>query len=148
VPAIAIQIAVRLVAIVRRTVPVVVKINLNYMDQKMIFVAVLALVVGGGVGVWFDRSFNRETPSGQELMTTHMTDMAATLKAKTGDDLDQAFLEEMIVHHEGAIAMSKEILDRSSNSELKSFARSIIDAQSAEIKKMSGWLDQLFGSKG
>jgi len=36
-----------------------------------------------------------------------MDDMTAQLKDKKGDDFDKAFIEMMIVHHQGAIDMAK-----------------------------------------
>ena len=58
---------------------------------------------------------------------------------------DLEFLDQMIPHHEGAVEMAKYVISKlpSESSELndtlRSLARSIVDAQSAEISKMKEW---------
>ena len=70
-------------------------------------------------------------------MTGMMTaDQMAALDDATGDEFDQMFLEMMIEHHEGAIAMSETELSDGANDEAKELAQEIIDAQQAEIDLM------------
>jgi len=45
----------------------------------------------------------------------------------------------MIAHHEGAVEMSKEALDKGKRPEIKQLAQQIIKAQEAEIEKMKRW---------
>lgn len=52
---------------------------------------------------------------------------------------DVQFLHDMIVHHEGAIKMSKEALDKGKRPEIKQLAEKITKAQEAEIEKMKKW---------
>ena len=52
---------------------------------------------------------------------------------------DVQFLHDMIAHHEGAIEMSKEALDKGKRPEVKQLAERIIKAQEAEIEKMKRW---------
>ena len=52
------------------------------------------------------------------------------------EPFDEAFLEMMIPHHEGAIAMSKAELEKGGDPELKTLAQDIIDAQQREIDEM------------
>jgi uncharacterized protein (DUF305 family) len=47
-------------------------------------------------------------------------------------DIDQAFAEMMMAHHEGAITMADLALERAQHDEIKSLAEDIIDAQSRE----------------
>jgi uncharacterized protein (DUF305 family) len=60
-----------------------------------------------------------------------------------GDMADEMFLRMMIPHHQRAIDMSEEALQRSERPEVKDLARTIIDEQSAEIKQMKGYLEDL-----
>jgi uncharacterized protein (DUF305 family) len=60
----------------------------------------------------------------------------------TGDEFDRMFLELMIDHHDGAIAMSQTELSEGANEEAKELAQEIIDAQQAEIDHMRELLDQ------
>jgi len=68
-----------------------------------------------------------------------MGDMVDMLKGKSGDDLDAAFLEGMIPHHQGAIDMANFILKDAKHEELRQMARDIIDAQQREIDMMEAW---------
>lgn len=85
-------------------------------------------------------------PSGQMMgnggsmnMADMMTSMNAGLQGKTGDTLDQAFLSEMIVHHQGAIDMANFVVSTSKHQELKDLAQGIISAQTKEIAQMKAW---------
>src|SRR3989344_6924824 len=60
--------------------------------------------------------------------------------------IDQHFIEEMIPHHEGAIAMAKLALERSKRPEMLSLADGIIEAQTREINNMNAWYGQWFGT--
>lgn len=72
-------------------------------------------------------------------MSSAMMDMNAALRGKTGDAFDQAFLSEMIVHHQGAIDMATLALTNANHQELKDLAKAIIAAQTGEIVKMKSW---------
>jgi uncharacterized protein (DUF305 family) len=60
-----------------------------------------------------------------------------------GDTADAMFLRMMIPHHQDAIDMSEEALERAEHPELKELAQTIIDEQSAEIELMQGYLDEI-----
>lgn len=52
---------------------------------------------------------------------------------------DVRFIDAMIPHHEGAIAMAEEALKKSERSEIKALAQAIIKSQSEEIERMKQW---------
>jgi uncharacterized protein (DUF305 family) len=58
------------------------------------------------------------------------------------DTADAMFLKMMIPHHQDAIDMSEETLERAEHPELKEFAQTTIDEQSAEIELMQGYLEE------
>jgi len=66
-----------------------------------------------------------------------------TLNKATGSAFDRMWLQMMVKHHQGAIAMAKTALEQGANPEAKKLARSIIDGQSAEIAEMSSILTQI-----
>lgn len=68
-----------------------------------------------------------------------MDEMAASLKGKTGDEFDKAFISEMILHHQGAIDMAKLAKENTKHEEIKTLANAILSAQSQEIDKMQTW---------
>lgn len=72
-------------------------------------------------------------------MMDGMTMMEDSLKGKTGDEFDKAFLEQMIVHHQGAINMAAPGATRAQHQEVKDLTKRIIDAQSKEIRQMKQW---------
>lgn len=68
-----------------------------------------------------------------------MEDMTNELKNKSGDEFDKVFLEQMIIHHQGAIDMANIVLQKSSRPELRKLAEEIITAQTKEINQMKQW---------
>ena len=72
-------------------------------------------------------------------MSAMMNSMNASLVGKTGDEFDKAFISEMIVHHQGAVAMAEQVLAQSRRAELITLAKEIISAQTKEIALMKGW---------
>lgn len=61
------------------------------------------------------------------------------------DVMDAHFIEQMIPHHEDAITMAKIAQTKSTHSEIKSLANSIIDTQTKEIMQMKDWYKKWFG---
>lgn len=71
-----------------------------------------------------------------------MKDMTHSLKNKTGDEFDEAFIESMIAHHEGAVEMAKLSAKNSKHDEIKELSQDIIAAQEKEIADMKQWQSQ------
>ncbi len=61
-------------------------------------------------------------------------------------NIDRHFIEMMIPHHEGAIAMARLALETSKRPEILSLADGIIEAQTREIEQMQEWYTQWFGT--
>src|SRR3989338_4316760 len=68
-----------------------------------------------------------------------MNDMMDSLQGKSGDDFDRAFIEGMIVHHEGAVQMAEQAKLNAKHQEIKDMSDAIIDAQTTEINQMRMW---------
>lgn len=66
--------------------------------------------------------------------------MMSDLSLLEGEDLDQEYIEGMIAHHQGAIAMAEEIQMITERPELLEMADAIIAAQTAEVEMMQAWL--------
>lgn len=74
--------------------------------------------------------------------------MMRDLTTLSGDQLDSAFLRDMIPHHMSAVMMSQQQLVRGSagHPEVSLLAASIRDEQHAEIFQMRQWLQDWFGA--
>ena len=70
------------------------------------------------------------------------TDMQA-LEDATGAEASRLFLEQMIVHHEGAIEMAQSEVDNGQNADVISLAEDIIASQTTEITTMEDILATL-----
>ncbi len=84
----------------------------------------------------------KETSSTDMGMGSSMQDMMGSMMGESGDDFDRAFMEAMIVHHQGAIDMAKQAQTNARHDEIKSMARDIISAQTKEINMMKQWQTQ------
>jgi uncharacterized protein (DUF305 family) len=61
------------------------------------------------------------------------------------NNIDRHFIEQMIPHHEGAVAMAKLALEKSKRAEIKTLATAIIADQTKEIDEMKIWYKDWFG---
>lgn len=127
------------------------------MDTKILLTAVIALIIGAGGGYALAAN---GTPDADEHMMSNgmmmhndsmgmnqaMDGMMQGLAGKTGDEFDKAFLSEMIMHHEGAVAMAEAALANAKHDEIKSMANAIISAQTTEINQMKSWQSSWYGN--
>lgn len=91
--------------------------------------------------MWHD-SMNHMMP-----MTPEMRDamrMAGDLGA-ADDQFDLRFIEAMIPHHEGALVMAQEALEKSDRPELRQMAEEIYASQKQEIEQMQAWRKAWYG---
>jgi uncharacterized protein (DUF305 family) len=110
--------------------------------KKEIIIAVLAGVLVGifvaslfsgmwGGGWMMGSRFNRNFSDGPGMM----------------GNIDQHFIEQMIPHHDGAIAMAELALEKSKRPEILSLAENIIKAQEKENSSMRSWHEDWFGGE-
>lgn len=111
------------------------------MDTKSLLIGISSFIAGGLLvsiaATTFEKS-EPQAPSSSSMMTS-MQSSTNTLKEKTGDEFDKAFITEMIVHHQGAIDMAKVAQTNAKHTEIKSLADAIITAQEKEISDMKQW---------
>ena len=74
-----------------------------------------------------------------------MNDRMVQALGPAGKEYEDHFIDEMIPHHEGAIAMAKDALKKTSRSELKKLAQNIIIAQEKEITLLKEWRTKWYG---
>jgi uncharacterized protein (DUF305 family) len=123
------------------------------MQNNNTVLIVIILVIGVALGYLLGNnclSDSHVMPNGSVMsnsmgMHDMMAEMTIALEGKTGDDFDRAFLEEMIVHHEGAVEMAEMVEKSAKHQEIKDMSKAIISAQTAEIAQMKGWLRVWYG---
>lgn len=115
-------------------------------ENKTLYLCLVSLGIGLtiGYGLWGAKMAQAPVDHSQMTMEESMGSMTAGLAGKTGDAFDHAFLQEMIVHHEGAVEMAKQVLATSKRPELRKLADDIIAAQTKEIDMMHGWEENWF----
>lgn len=75
----------------------------------------------------------------KDSMKKMTPDHMKMMGSMSGKDFDVHFLDMMIPHHEGAVLMAKDALQKAEHEEIKTLANQIIKAQEQEIKKMQDW---------
>ena len=115
--------------------------------NKLFAVIIIVLVAFAGA-IWYfgvfsikpeKTTFNTEnTKSSQQAATTEKTTDSkyATLK---GDDFDEAFIADMIAHHEAAINMSEQAQAMTAHDEIRTLASAIMETQTTEMVQMREW---------
>lgn len=107
---------------------------------KTIVVGAIGVVIGAGAVMAVTGKEVENASHDSHDMHAEMEHMMQSLEGKTGDAFDKAFLEEMIVHHEGAIEMAEAALLGAKHQEIKDLAQSILSAQASEIQMMKDWM--------
>jgi uncharacterized protein (DUF305 family) len=81
-------------------------------------------------------------------MKTSMEGMGSgQMKALKGAEYDLMYVDMMIPHHEGAVALANEALTRATHPEVKELAQRIIDIQQEEVVMMNRWKEEWKAAK-
>lgn len=120
----------------------------------VLVVAVVALLAGLGIGAvaWaggdhssaMDDSGSAMMDGSNDSTMGHGSDSATTSSSMMGE---QAFLEQMVPHHESAIEMATLALENAQRPQVRRLAKDIISSQEKEIAEMKAWHRQWFGSE-
>jgi uncharacterized protein (DUF305 family) len=75
-----------------------------------------------------------------EMSSEQMQAMMMNMNLGAADtEFDLRFIDAMIPHHEAAVTMAKDALQKSQRSEIKNLAQNISKSQDAEINQMKQW---------
>jgi uncharacterized protein (DUF305 family) len=72
--------------------------------------------------------------------------MGRTVIGEASTPFDQRLLDQMIVHHQGAVMSAQMMIADSARPELRDLAQRIIVAQQREIDQMRGWRQEWYGA--
>lgn len=112
------------------------------MKQKPAWYVFVGFIVGVLVTYAFTSNAINNRSFGMMGKNTHIDSEAEML-----GNIDQHFIEQMIPHHDGAIAMAELALEKATHPEIKTLANSIIKSQSKENYDMKQWYKTWFGSE-
>jgi uncharacterized protein (DUF305 family) len=68
-----------------------------------------------------------------------------SLEKLSGKQFDIAWMSQMIQHHKGALEMAQKCVKTCNEPDVQKAAQTIINAQTREIKQMTGWLKTWYG---
>jgi uncharacterized protein (DUF305 family) len=72
--------------------------------------------------------------------------MAKQMVMENGKYSDEAFIDAMVPHHQGAIAMAEVALKNAEHQEIKELSRNIVSTQQAEIEELKSIKQEEFGT--
>lgn len=108
------------------------------METKPLLYGLIGFFAGGLLVSIAATTWDKPTQSKQNTETS-MSQMTESLKGKTGDSYDEAFISYMIEHHESAVDMAKLSGSNAKHQEIKDLSNEIVSAQEKEIAEMKQW---------
>lgn len=85
---------------------------------------------------------NHMMPMSEEMKASMMMDVDL---GAADEEFDLRFIDAMIPHHEGAVTMAEEALEKSDRPEIQQLAQAIINSQQTEIDQMNQWKQSWYG---
>ncbi|MDX1977359.1 MAG: DUF305 domain-containing protein [Pseudanabaenaceae cyanobacterium bins.68] len=110
------------------------------MKLKPFTLTIIALTTALAINTW-------HSSAQMGKMNHDMGGMSMELGAADAN-LDLRFIDGMVPHHQGAIAMAKEALQKSQRPEIKKLAQEIIRTQEVEITQMGKWRKSWYPNVG
>jgi uncharacterized protein (DUF305 family) len=122
--------------------------DMSGMDHSAMTTATSQTQATGGETVTTTQAVTATQPLTEGAMMTEtqaMTDTAmggmdhGSMTVDPSQPFDAQFIDSMIEHHQGAIAMAEQALEQAEHTELQQMAEEIIAAQQTEIEQMTTW---------
>jgi uncharacterized protein (DUF305 family) len=101
---------------------------------------------GGGGHGQMDHGSMDHGQMGHGSMGMGSKGMARQMVMEDGQYSDRRFIDAMVPHHRGAIAMARVALKNAEHKEIKELSRNIISSQQAEIAELKAIKEQEFGT--
>ncbi|MEK7612253.1 MAG: DUF305 domain-containing protein [Patescibacteria group bacterium] len=113
------------------------------MNNKIVF-GVGGIIIGLLLAIFFTSALLPYRNGGFGMMGWRTNSVSNQEFAGTST-IDRHFIEQMIPHHDGAIAMANLALQKSKRPEIKTLAQAIVSAQESENQQMKNWYKDWFG---
>ncbi len=94
---------------------------------------------------WLRQWYGIDYQPHEDMDHEEMARMLAEMRAMSPAEFERFFLEDMIVHHAGALQPARQCKGKAFHSELEALCRDIIRVQVDEIELMRRWLCEWFG---
>jgi len=114
--------------------------------KNKIFITVIIVLAIAAAAVWYFVVFSVKPVPEEAIQTSSTTEEKkqesagdnkyANLK---GNAFDEAYIADMLAHHEGALNMSEQAMAVTAHDEIRTLASNIMQSQSAEIMQMRTW---------
>lgn len=105
-------------------------------------IAYTQLPKGGPDAMSGMNTVSAHAPASTQAYETVMAGMMKSMMTPLTGKADLDFMQNMIPHHQGAIDMSKAVLQYGKDAEVKSLAENVIKAQESEIAMLKAWLEK------
>jgi len=106
----------------------------------------LAACGGAGSGQQGNESGGGRGQMGHGSMGMGSKGMAKQMVMENGEYSDEAFIDAMVPHHQGAIAMAEVALKNAEHEEIQELSRSIVSTQQSEIEELKSIKKEEFGT--
>jgi uncharacterized protein (DUF305 family) len=117
------------------------------MNNKIVF-GIGGIIIGLVIAIFFTTTISPYSNAGFGMMgwrSNSGSNQGLTGNTQVANNIDRHFIEQMIPHHDGAVAMAKLALEKSKRTEIKTLATAIIEGQTKEIQDMEVWYKEWFG---
>lgn len=101
-----------------------------------------AWYANAGEPVMYDAQMGHAMPMSAEQRASMSMEMEL---GAADNEFDLRFINGMIPHHEGAVDMAQQALEKSERPEIRELAESIVSSQQQEIDQMQQWRQEWYG---
>lgn len=116
--------------------------------MRTIIVGLTALIIGAGAGFGITKLLDTPKPkptqnntaqTPEDPQTKLSSQILSSLRSKSGNEFDKAFLTELMSHNQTAIEIASLAQERTEREEIKKWSKYVSDAQISDISQMKTW---------
>jgi uncharacterized protein (DUF305 family) len=111
----------------------------NKVSIISITVVVVVMLAGGAFALYSANQVDDESASSSSAANKSQTQDDNKYASLKGDEFDEAFIADMIAHHEGAVNMAEQAMAVTAHEEIRTLSGNIVSSQSMEMMDMREW---------